>query len=260
MINENKLSVRIGRKELKNVIKTCEDVLNRKFNPFLLDVGFSLEILKKYFPLWKNWKDYCLDVNAINKLSMVINLQDSQLKLESSNFYVNSEFLIEKFHKLSIEKIAKIFLKSWYPIVEIEIINSRILEEAIAYWKNLLPIKERWRIRKPVEFLMPNHGEIKELEKIEIISKEFIKELESLWNEMIEKNKTGKIDYWNFIQCKEYSKTIERAYLISFLVTYGYADLLEKNGKLFLIPKEKQARAKRGFVSIPISIEREKLQ
>ncbi|MEM3755082.1 MAG: hypothetical protein QXE19_05295, partial [Candidatus Bathyarchaeia archaeon] len=71
MINENKLSVRIGRKELKNVIKTCEDVLNRKFNPFLLDVGFSLEILKKYFPLWKNWKDYCLDVNAINNLSMV---------------------------------------------------------------------------------------------------------------------------------------------------------------------------------------------
>jgi hypothetical protein len=124
-----------------------------------------------------------------------------------------------------------------------------------------LPIKERWRMHKPIDFLEPNYEGIEELEKIGIISKEFIKELEALWKEMIEKNKTGKVDYWNFIRCKEYSKTVERAYLVSFLITYGYADLLEKNGKIFLIPKEKQeARTKKGFFSIPISIGREKLQ
>jgi response regulator RpfG family c-di-GMP phosphodiesterase len=192
---------------------------------------------------------------------MVINLQDSQLKLESSSFYINSEFLVEKFRRLSIEKIAKIFLKSWHPTIELEGINPKILKDAISYWGNLLPIKERWRMQKLVDFLEPNYKRVEELEKIGIISKEFIKELEALWKEIIERNKTGKVDYWNFIRCKEYSKTVERAYLTSFLITYGYVDLLEKSGKLFLIPKEKQeTRKNNGFFSIPISIEREKLQ
>ncbi|MEM2897238.1 MAG: hypothetical protein QXG01_06695, partial [Candidatus Bathyarchaeia archaeon] len=252
MSKEKKLSILTGRKELKNVIKTCEAVMDRKFNPFLLDVGFSLKVLERYFPLWKNWGDYCLDINAINKLSMVTNLQDSQLKLESSSFYIDSEFLHEKFRKSSVKKISEIFLKSWHPTVELEQINPRMLKEAIAYWKDLLPIKERWRIRKPASISKPDYKGIEDLEKIGMIGKDFVKELEALWKEMIDKNKTGKIDYWDFIQCDEYSKTVTRAYLTSFLVTYGYTDLLEKNGKLFLIPKKTQkTRSKKGFFSIP---------
>jgi len=256
MDKEKRLSINSGRKELKNVIKTCEAILNRKFNPFLLDVSFSLEVLRKYFPLWKNWKDYCLDINAINKLSMVINLQNSQLKLESSNFYVDSKFLIEKFNKTSIKKIVEIFLKSWHPTIELEQINQKILKEAINYWKKLLPIKERWRRREPINFLETNHESIEYLGKAGIISKEFMEELQALWKEMLNKNKAKEIDYWSFIQQDEFSKTIERAYLISFLITYGYVDLLEKNGKLVLIPKEKQEARTKGFFSFPISIEK----
>jgi hypothetical protein len=68
----------------------------------------------------------------------------------------------------------------------------------------------------------------------------------------------GKIAYWDFVGAETYEETAERAFMTSFLVTYGYATLeihpLEE--EIYIIPYEKQAKpkTKKQFVSFPIAV------
>jgi hypothetical protein len=55
---------------------------------------------------------------------------------------------------------------------------------------------------------------------------EFDRGLQSLWEELKELTKDrGKVSYWDFIYRDDYQQTVERAYLTTFLVTYGYASM-----------------------------------
>ena len=73
-------------------------------------------------------------------------------------------------------------------------------------------------------------------------------------------DRTGEGDkhYWDFIGAESYDETVDRAFMTSFLVTYGYATLeihpLEE--ETFLVPYEKPVvrSAKTQLVSIPISV------
>ncbi|MEM2242631.1 MAG: hypothetical protein QW827_03040, partial [Candidatus Bathyarchaeia archaeon] len=71
----------------------------------------------------------------------------------------------------------------------------------------------------------------------------------------------GKIRYWDFIGAETYEETVYRAFLTSFLVTYGYATLevYPLEDEIFIKPFEKQQRrtAKKQLVSLPIAITRE---
>ena len=72
--------------------------------------------------------------------------------------------------------------------------------------------------------------------------KEFGEELECYWQELKlkvqEKGTDGKITYWDFIGADTYEETVQRAFLTSFLITYGYAtleiDRLEET--MFILP------------------------
>jgi len=85
-----------------------------------------------------------------------------------------------------------------------------------------------------------------ELVKQRVLSdREFSEELECYWQELkvkvAEKGAGGKIAYWNFIGADTYEETVQRAFLTSFLVTYGYAtleiDRLEET--VFILPFDK---------------------
>ena len=94
------------------------------------------------------------------------------------------------------------------------------------YWRELPGMDERFKDLEVNEVLT---GEIarKELAKMGILSEDDLTAvLDKLWRELKERVGTKeKISYWDFIQAKTFEDTVFRAWLVSFLVSYGYATL-----------------------------------
>ncbi|MCX8176107.1 MAG: hypothetical protein N3E48_02605, partial [Candidatus Bathyarchaeota archaeon] len=92
-----------------------------------------------------------------------------------------------------------------------------------------------------------------------MIKKEFEKVLNDLWRLLKSKVKNGKTSYWNFVYSDTYEEFIVRAYLTSFLISYGYADLVVDSLKneIFLVPKnEPKKSGKISSFIIPVSYEK----
>jgi len=128
-----------------------------------------------------------------------------------------------------------------------------------------LPLKERWKEFPPAE-VETSLATREELIKQRILrDKAFSEELENFWqelkNQVNEKGQEGKIRYWDFVGAENYEETVHRAFMTSFLVTYGYATLeihlLEE--EIFIKPNEKPTTkiGKKQLVSIPIAVSTE---
>lgn len=245
-----------GRKELQEIIETCDAVEERKINPFLLDITRALGIASKYYRHWEKFEDHCLDAKTINKLSTVVRLQNSQLKFQSSSLYSDPEFLTNKFKALTSLRLAEVLVKSWHPLVELEQLTEPTIKEAVAYWNNLTSFEERLRRIEAGKFPPPKDLEPNELFSLGLArEKDFLQDLEGLWAELKKQCPVGKLDYWKFVRGRDLQETLERAYLTSFLVTYGYAELNRAENELYLAPNaEPRPRTHQDQVSLPISI------
>jgi hypothetical protein len=130
------------------------------------------------------------------------------------------------------------------------------------YWEQLVPIEERWK-----ELLVPEvavgTATRDELVKQRVLGdKAFSEELECYWQELKQKVQTkghdGKMHYWDFVGADTYEETVQRAFLSSFLITYGYATLeiypLEE--EIFIKPFETPIAqiAAQQSVSVPIAV------
>ncbi|MFW6110456.1 MAG: hypothetical protein ACOC6H_00285 [Thermoproteota archaeon] len=254
-----------GREELQNIIETCKSIENRSLDPFQIDVHRLVDVVKKYFPEWEHPEDLCLDAETIQRLASIIKLQSEWVKHRSNSLYTDPFLLEEKLTQIDKEEIVKIFLRSWRPIVELEQITLHSLEEAMEYWEELVPLEDRWQ--------EPQHGTMegglttreKLIEQRILGDQEFSEELEKFWarlkTEVEEKGEDDKIRYWDFIGAESYPQTVRKAFLTSFLVTYGYATLeihpLEE--EIFIKPfqtPQSEIREKQ-LVSIPIAVNKE---
>ena len=244
--------------EIKGIIELCRSIESRGLNPFLVDIDDLIEVLRRYSPNLENPEELCLDAEALNEIASVIKLQSEWVKHRTTSLYTDPFLIEEKIRTLDNDRLAEIFLKTWHPIVELEQISKQGLEEAIEYWRTLPPIDERWK----EEYLVRELGTItlEELVKRRILSEEaFSAELESLWRELKDKAKdNGRIRYWDFIGAESYEETVKRAYMTSFLVTYGYATLeiypLEE--EIYIKPFDKPIKTtdKEQLASYPIPI------
>jgi hypothetical protein len=257
--------VKVGRERLQRVIEMCKAVEERSLDPFLVDVDEIIRVVREFFPEWEQPEDLCLDAEAINRLASVIRLQSEWVKHRSTSLYTDPFLLEEKIKRLEKEAIVEAFLGAWHPIVEFEQISLHSLKEALHYWESLPPLKDRWKEFPPPEEA-GGTATREELMRLRILQdKAFTEELENFWSELKrlvrEKGENGRIGYWDFVGAETYEETIHRAFMTSFLVTYGYATLevhpLEE--EIFIRPFEKQQRriAKKQLVSIPIAITRE---
>jgi hypothetical protein len=172
-------------------------------------------------------------------------------------------FLLEgKILQTRKEQMVDIFLHAWSPLVEFEQISLNTLAQGLLYWEAIAPISDRWK--EPQAQQVSNQSvNRQELIKQRVLSdKEFSEELDSYWNQLkasvLSKGENGKIDYWDFIGADTYEETVQKAFLLSFLVTYGYAtleiDRLEET--VFIVPYDKQREEllTQQSTSVPIAI------
>ena len=250
---------KLGKERLQRIIDLCESVEERGLDPFVVDVDDIIAVVREYFPEWDLPEELCLDAEAIHQLSSVIKLQSDWVKHRSTSLYTDPFLLEEKIRRLSGEELASLFFKVWNPVVELEQISPRSLSEAVKYWRSLLPLDERW-LRTTFLKMETGAATREELIKQRLLAeKAFSEELEVFWEELKQRvGKEGKIRYWDFIGANTHPETVERAYMTSFLVTYGYATLeihrLEE--EIFIKPFEKPESllGKKQVISVPVSI------
>ena len=259
---------KFGREKLQRIIEMCTAIENRTVDPFLLDIDSIIKVVQEYFPQWEEADELNLDSEAIHHLASVIKLQSEWVKHCSTSLYTDPFLLEEKITQASKEEMLTLFLKAWHPLVEQEQLSMNSLAAAMLYWDGLVAIKERWP-DLDVEEVAIGTTSRDELVKQRILGDKFFSdELEGYWRELKdtvkEKGADGKILYWDFIGANTYEETVKRAFLTSFLISYGYATLeirpLEE--LIFIKPFEtpKMEILTQQSISIPISVTHENWQ
>lgn len=250
---------KLGSEQLARVIDLCRSVEERGLDPFLVDVNDVIAIVRDYFPEWESIDEFSLDSEAINRLASVIKLQSDWVRHRSTSLYTDPFLIEEKLRKLSRESLAHLFLGTWHPIVELEQISSYSLIEAVKYWQSLLPMDERWTKTGALKTKLGLTSKEELIGQQIMAEKAFTEELEAFWHELRQMiGKDGKITYWDFVGADSYPETSRRAYMTSFLATYGYAtfEVHRLEEEIFIIPfdKPRSLVGKRQVVSVPVSI------
>jgi len=267
-VQSKKEQKRTGREKLQRIIKMCMDIENHTVDPFLLDVDSIIRVVKEHFPNWDQPDELNLDSEAIHHLASVIKLQSEWVKHCSTSLYTDPFLLEEKITQVNKEEMVNLFLKAWHPLVELEQLSIHSLAAAMRYWDGLVPLKERW-LDLGVQEVGIGTASRDELVRQRIIGDTvFSEELECFWQELKEtvkeKGRDGKILYLDFVGAETYEDTVQRAFLTSFLITYGYATLeiypLEE--EIFIKPFEKPDTeiCTQQSISIPIAVTYENWQ
>jgi len=250
---------RLGSEHLQRIIDLCRSVDERGLDPFLVDVNDIIKVIREYFPEWELMDEFSLDAEAVNRLASVIKLQSDWVRHRSTSLYTDPFLIEEKLRRISREGLANLFLHAWHPIVEMEQISSYSLIEAVKYWQSLLPLDERWT---KISALKTELGKATRDDLISqriMAEKAFTEELEVLWRELIEKaGDKQRIPYWDFVGADTYEETSRRAYMTSFLVTYGYAtfEVLRLEEEIYIIPfsRPRSLAGRKSVVSVPVSV------
>jgi hypothetical protein len=243
------------------IIALCISVESKGINPFEVEVQTILNTLKEYLPKWKVLDDIVLDAQTLNQIAGIVSLQGEWVIRRSTSLFVDPMLIEMKLRMMHPSRLMALFEEVWKPIVEMDGLSKKRIEEAVDYWNNL-PTKEEKRINLPEALDALGTITQEELMKRRILSEEpFIETLKVLWEELKNKAKAEeRIRYWDFIHASTYKETVNRAYLVSFLITYGYATIqinpLEE--EIFLIPNDQvvEASSKQQAISIPIAIDR----
>lgn len=254
----SKRDIIAAREDLLRIINLCKSIELKGLDPYSVDVEDLIKVIKSYFPMWRKNEDLCLDAEALNHIASVVRMQSEWVKKRATRLYRDPLLIEEKIRSLPVNEMAEIFFKVWRPIAELEQLTIRCFREALKYWGNLLPLNERW---KKTSYIKTEPEVMRREEAIRegmLTDESFMSDLERIWLEL--KNsflKGGKIRYWNFINSDTFEETIRRAYLTSFLITYGYArlEINPLEDEIFILPNDKPTQPLESeVISFPITI------
>lgn len=252
----------LGKEKLERIIEMCIAIENRTVEPFALDIDQIIQVVREYFPHWQHPDELKLDAEALHHLATVIKIQSEWVKQRSNALYTDPFLLEEKILQTSKEQMVDVFLHVWKPLVEFEQISLNTLSQGLLYWEALAPIGDRWKELQAQQVANQTTTRDELIKQRILGEKEFSEELDSYWQQLksyvVTKGHDGKIDYWDFIGADSYEETVQRAFLTSFLVTYGYATLeidhLEET--VFIVPYQKQREEllTQQSASVPIAV------
>jgi hypothetical protein len=256
---------KLGKEKLERIIEMCLAIENHAVEPFTLNVDEIIKIVHEYFPNWENPDELKLDAETLHHLASVIKMQSEWVKLRSNSLYTDPFLLEEKIRQTSKQGMVDVFLRVWSPIIEFEQLSLHSLAQGLLYWDALAPIGDRWKDIDVSEVAMGSVSRDELVKERVLGDREFSEELECYWQELknktVEKGVNGKIAYWDFIFSDTYDETVQRAFLTSFLITYGYAtleiDRLEET--VFILPFDKPRKEalteQSNSVALAVSVE-----
>ena len=258
---------KLGRDKLQRIIEMMQAIEAHTVDPFLLNIDEIIRIVQEYFPQWDQPEDLNLDAEAIHHLASVIKLQSEWVRQRSTSLYTDPFLLEEKILQKNKTEMVNAFLGAWHPIVEMELVTLHSIREALRYWDALVPLKDRWPELAVPEVGMGTASRDELIDERVLRGEEFSAELERFWQELKDivkaKGADNKVLYMDFVSADTYEETAQRAYLTSFLVTYGYAtlEIVPLEGTIFLSPLDNPtAKLNKQAVSVPIALSFESWQ
>ncbi len=244
-----------GRKKLREIISRCNAVEERRLPAFDVHVRGELATTSEFFDAWDSVEDLSLDARVLNGLSRVLQVQAARIEYEASLFLADPQMLADKVAKLPPATLAAVFLATWHPAVELEQLTPEGLDLALRYWEEMPSWAARHHEEPELRPPPPRPMTDEELAALGILSREgFLAFLGALWDEL---KAMGSVAYWDFVRRARFEETVRRAYGVSFLVSYGYADLESTEGPLTLSPKpEKEHRGGSESLAISLGVDR----
>ena len=193
-------------------------------NPFDVDIREKILILKRRLPELKLLDELLVDAEAMLELSQIVKLQDEWLKTRASSLYIDPLLIQLKLKLLPKEALSEAFVKSWHPIAQVDQLSPRGLEKAFVYWRDLVPISERFKDQFGNYGIRPGQVDYSDLVSMGVFTPEqFETNLTQLHNELLEQSKGDWVDYRQFIGDGAFETKVRRAYLLAFLISEGRA-------------------------------------
>src|SRR5271169_6744060 len=212
--------------DILRLIELCRNVQSSSVNPFEIDIREKLLTLKKHLPDWKVIDIMLMDSEALHQLVQIVKLQDQWIKYRASALYIDPLLLELKIRLLTREDLADSFVKCWHPVAQVDQLTARGLERAFTYWRELVPMSERFKQDLGNYAVAPGQMNFEELQALNIFTKEeFETKLNTIHGELVERSPGGEIDYRRFIGAPTFEETAVRAYLVAFVVTEGRANI-----------------------------------
>jgi len=215
------------RERVLRLIQLCRTAVERGVDPFEVDVKDMLDLLNRYLPGWRDLDELSLDAEALNRLAAVIELQGNWIRYRCSLLYVDPLVVEFKVRALDASTLFNDFVRAWRPVLEYEQLSPQQIKEAVEYWNRLPSLAERLRRLPRAPWIRPSRMSLDEMLQLGVFSAQgFEQVLSELAAELRDRTeREGSVTYWGFIYSDTYEETVRRAYLTSFLITYGYARL-----------------------------------
>jgi len=190
------------------------------------------------------------------ELTQIVKLQDQWLKSRASSLYIDPLLIQLKVKLLPKEALSEAFIKSWHPVAQIDQLSPRGIEKAFVYWRDLVPISERFKDKFGTYGIKPGVVDYSELISLGVFTKdEFETNLVQLHNELLQRSNGDWVDYREFLGDESYESKVRRAYMLAFLISEGRALLKTEplSGKVWTMAIAERVRGVPKSVAISIN-------
>jgi hypothetical protein len=192
-------------------------------DPFEVDIESSLATLRKLLPEWELLEELMADADALKSLASIVRLQSEWLAHKASSIFIDPLLIELKIRLASPEFLAASLIRSMHPIASISQFSPALLKRAMDYWNFLPTLAERFSDTSFERSVTPSHIDLDDLIKMRVLTDEEFDSKLRLMQDALPQN--GEVNYWDFIKGVTYEQTVEKAYLTSFIVTQGLAEL-----------------------------------